>query len=153
MFGRRERSVAPNRLLNAPNTPSITDLRRYRQRNSRRWRNWSATIAFQAGASTSDQRQKGFEQEIRKYPGIKYIGFQISNNEPARAAAEVSSTLAAHPDLAGIFATNDRSAEGAATGLRNTGKVGVVKVVGFDSGPEQVKQLGDQLGRMVFGGT
>jgi ribose transport system substrate-binding protein len=102
-------------------------------------------IAFQAGASTSDQRQKGFEQEIKKYPNITYVGFQISNNDPAKAAAEVTSTLAAHPDLAGIFATNDRSAEGAATGLRNANKVGVVKVVGFDAGPSQVKQLEDGL--------
>jgi ribose transport system substrate-binding protein len=102
-------------------------------------------IAFQAGASTSDQRQKGFEEEIKKYPNIKYVGFQISNNDPAKAAAEVTSTLAAHPDLAGIFATNDRSAEGAATGLRNANKVGVVKVVGFDAGPSQVKQLEDGL--------
>lgn len=102
-------------------------------------------IAFQAGASTSDQRQKGFEQEIKKYPNITYVGFQISNNDPARAAAEVTSTLAAHPDLAGIFATNDRSAEGAATGLRNANKVGVVKLVGFDAGPSQVKQLEDGL--------
>jgi ribose transport system substrate-binding protein len=102
-------------------------------------------IAFQAGASTSDQRQKGFEQEIKKYPNISYVGFQISNNDPAKAAAEVTSTLAAHPDLAGIFATNDRSAEGAATGLRNANKVGVVKVVGFDAGPSQVKQLEDGL--------
>jgi ribose transport system substrate-binding protein len=102
-------------------------------------------IAFQAGASTSDQRQKGFEQEIKKYPNITYVGFQISNNDPAKAAAEVTSTLAAHPDLAGIFATNDRSAEGAATGLRNANKVGVVKLVGFDAGPSQVKQLEDGL--------
>jgi ribose transport system substrate-binding protein len=102
-------------------------------------------IAFQAGASTSDQRQKGFEEEIKKYPNITYVGFQISNNDPAKAAAEVTSTLAAHPDLAGIFATNDRSAEGAATGLRNANKVGGVKVVGFDAGPSQVKQLEDGL--------
>ena len=108
-------------------------------------------IAFQAGASTSDQRQRGFEQEIKKYPAIKYIGFQISDNQPAKAAAEVSSTLAAHPDLAGIFATNDRSAEGAATGLRNAGKVGAVKVVGFDTGPEQVKQLEDGLVQALIG--
>lgn len=102
-------------------------------------------IAFQAGASTSDQRQKGFEEEIKKYPNITYVGFQISNNDPAKSAAEVTSTLAAHPDLAGIFATNDRSAEGAATGLRNANKVGVVKMVGFDAGPSQVKQLEDGL--------
>ena len=92
-------------------------------------------IAFQAGASTSDQRQRGFETELKKYPGIKYVGFQISNNDPSKAAAEVGSVLAAHPDLAGIFATNDRSAEGAATGLRVAGRVGAVKVVGFDAGP------------------
>jgi ribose transport system substrate-binding protein len=54
-------------------------------------------IAFQAGASTSDQRQKGFEREIKKYPNIKYIGFQISNNDPSKAAAEVGSTLARVP--------------------------------------------------------
>jgi ribose transport system substrate-binding protein len=108
-------------------------------------------IAFQAGASTSDQRQKGFEEGIKKYPNIKYVGFQISNNDPAKAAAEVSSTLAAHPDLAGIFATNDRSAEGAATGLRNANKVGEVKVVGFDAGPSQVKQLEDGLVQALIG--
>ena len=102
-------------------------------------------IAFQAGASTSDQRQQGFESEIKKYPNIKYIGFQISNNDPSKAAAEVGSTLAAHPDLAGIFATNDRSAEGAATGLRVADKVGAVKVVGFDAGDTQIKQLKDGL--------
>jgi ribose transport system substrate-binding protein len=102
-------------------------------------------IAFQAGASTSDQRQKGFEAEIKKYPNIKYVGFQISNNDPSKAAAEVGSMLAAYPNLAGIFATNDRSAEGAATGLRVAGKVGTVKVVGFDAGPTQIKQLKDGL--------
>jgi len=102
-------------------------------------------IAFQAGASTSDQRQRGFEGEIKKYPNIKYIGFQISNNDPSKAAAEVGSTLAAHPDLAGIFATNDRSAEGAATGLRVADKVGAVKVVGFDAGDTQIRQLKDGL--------
>jgi ribose transport system substrate-binding protein len=102
-------------------------------------------IAFQAGASTSDQRQKGFEVEIKKYPNIQYVGFQISNNDPSKAAAEVGSMLAAHPNLAGIFATNDRSAEGAATGLRVADKVGAVKVVGFDAGETQVKQLKDGL--------
>ncbi|HET9377613.1 MAG TPA: ABC transporter substrate-binding protein [Chthoniobacterales bacterium] len=102
-------------------------------------------IAFQAGASTSDQRQKGFENEIKKYPNINYIGFQISNNDPSKAAAEVESTLTAHPDLAGIFATNDRSAEGTATALRVADKVGVVKVVGFDAGETQIKQLKDGL--------
>jgi ribose transport system substrate-binding protein len=98
-------------------------------------------IAFKAGASTSDDRQHGFEQEIKKYPGIQYLGAQINDNSPAKAASIISATLAAHPDLTGVFATNQFAAEGAATGLRNAGKQNKVKVVGFDAGPVQVQQL------------
>ncbi|TQM09515.1 ABC transporter substrate-binding protein [Pseudonocardia kunmingensis] len=98
-------------------------------------------IAFKAGASTSDARQQGFEQQIATHPGITYIGAQVNDNDPAKAASIIGATLAAHPDLAGVFATNQFAAEGTATGLRNAGKIGQVKVVGFDAGPVQVKQL------------
>jgi ribose transport system substrate-binding protein len=98
-------------------------------------------IAFKAGASTSDDRQHGFEQEIKKYPGIKYLGAQINDNSPAKAASIISATLSANPDLTGVFATNQFAAEGAATGLRNAGKQGAVKTVGFDAGPVQMQQL------------
>ena len=57
----------------------------------------------------------------------------------------MTSTLSKHPDLAGIFATNLFSAEGAASGLRQAGKLGDVKIVGFDAGPKQVKDLEDGL--------
>jgi ribose transport system substrate-binding protein len=98
-------------------------------------------IAFKAGASTSDDRQHGFEQQIKKYPGIKYLGAQINDNSPAKAASIISATLSANPDLTGVFATNQFAAEGAATGLRNAGKQGAVKTVGFDAGPVQMQQL------------
>ena len=61
------------------------------------------------------------------------------------AADIVTATLAKHPDLDGIFATNLFSAEGAATGLRQAGKLGDVKIVGFDAGPKQVEDLKDGL--------
>ena len=35
------------------------------------------------------------------------------------------------------------AAEGAATGVRQAGKAGKVKVVGFDAGPDQIKALQD----------
>jgi ribose transport system substrate-binding protein len=98
-------------------------------------------IAFKAGASTSDARQKGFEDQIKSYPNITYLGAQINDNDPAKAASIVSATLAANPDLAGIFATNLFAAQGAATGLRNGGAEGKVKMVGFDAGSGQIEQL------------
>jgi len=94
-----------------------------------------------AGTSTTDARAKGFEDAIKAYPNLKYIGQQYTDNEPATAASKVTATLAANPDLIGVFATNLNSGEGAATGLRNAGKTGAVNLVGFDASPKQVQDL------------
>ncbi|WP_053385614.1 ABC transporter substrate-binding protein [Leucobacter japonicus] len=98
-------------------------------------------IAFKAGASTSDARQKGFEDQIATHSGIEYLGAQINDNDPAKAASIVQAALAANPDLSGVFATNLFAAQGAATGLRNANAQGSVKIVGFDAGATQVEQL------------
>ncbi|WP_024803949.1 ABC transporter substrate-binding protein [Nocardia sp. BMG51109] len=99
------------------------------------------TINTKAGTSTTDLRAQGFEDELKNQPGLASLGVQYNNNEAAQAASIVTATLAAHPDLVGIFATNLSSAEGAATGLRNAGKLGQVKLVGFDASPKQVEDL------------
>jgi ribose transport system substrate-binding protein len=94
-----------------------------------------------AGTSTTDARARGFEQEIAGHPGITYLGQEYTENEPAVAAQKVSATLAAHPDLAAVFATNLNTGEGAATGIRNAGKTEQVRLVGFDASPNQVEDL------------
>ena len=78
-------------------------------------------INVKPGISTTDARAKGFEEEIKKTPGLKYIGQEYSNDKPEIAAAKTTAALAAHPDLVGVFGTNLFSAEGAATGLRSAG--------------------------------
>jgi ribose transport system substrate-binding protein len=98
-------------------------------------------INVKPGISTTDARAKGFEEEIKKTPGLKYVGQEYSNDKPEIAAAKTTAALAAHPDLVGIFGTNLFSAEGAATGLRSAGASEKVKVVGFDAGPKQVEDL------------
>ena len=100
-----------------------------------------AVINVKPGISTTDARAKGFEEEIKKTPGLKYIGQEYSNDKPETAAAKTTAALAAHPDLVGIFGTNLFSAEGAATGLRSAGATEKVKIVGFDAGPKQVEDL------------
>jgi ribose transport system substrate-binding protein len=93
------------------------------------------------GISTTDARGQGFEEEVEGQPGVEYLGQEYSQDDPAIAAQIVTSTLSKHPDLKGIFATNLFSAEGAASGLRQAGKLGDVKIVGFDAGPKQVEDL------------
>jgi len=94
----------------------------------------------QPGISTTDARAKGF-QEGAKAAGLTYLGQQFNNDDPAKAASITKSVLAKNPDLKGIFAANLFSAEGAATGVRQAGKSGKVKIVGFDAEPNEVTAL------------
>jgi ribose transport system substrate-binding protein len=98
-------------------------------------------ISVNPGISSTDARQAGFEEQIATYPDIEYIGTEFSNNEPARAAEILTATLAANPDLNGVFAANLFSAQGTATGLVQAGAQEDVSVVGFDAGAAQVEQL------------
>jgi ribose transport system substrate-binding protein len=98
-------------------------------------------ISTDPGVSTVDLRVKGFETAAKADSSFKYLGVQYSHNEPATAAKLVSAALQKDPDIVGIFATNLFSAEGTATGVRQAEKQDSVKIVGFDAGPAQVKQL------------
>jgi ribose transport system substrate-binding protein len=100
-------------------------------------------VNVKPGISTTDARGKGFEEAVKGKPGVEYLGQEYSNDDPAKASSIVTATLAKHPDLKGIFGANLFSAEGAAAGLRQAGKLGDVKIVGFDAGPKQVKDLED----------
>lgn len=100
-------------------------------------------IDNQPGISTTDARVKGFEEAAAKDPKFEYVGVQFAKNQPAEAARILTATIAAHPDLKGVFATNIFSAEGAATGIQQAGAKGQVMVVGFDAGPAQVAALKD----------
>ena len=96
------------------------------------------------GISTTDQRAQGFEEEAKTL-GLEYTGMEYNQDQPDKAAAITKAQLAKNPELKGIFATNLFGAEGAATGLREAGKQDTVKIVGFDAGPKQVKDLQEGL--------
>jgi ribose transport system substrate-binding protein len=98
-------------------------------------------INVKPGISTTDARAQGFEEELKNYPNMEYLGVEYSNDKPEVAAAKATAALAAHPDMVGIFGTNLFSAEGAATGMRSAGASEKVKIVGFDAGPKQVEDL------------
>ncbi len=100
-------------------------------------------ISTDPGVSSVDARVAGFEEAVK----TKYTNFtlaaatQYSHNSPQEAAKIIQAELQRTPDLIGVFATNLFSAQGTATGIRAAGKGGKVNVVGFDAGPDQIKQL------------
>ncbi len=98
-------------------------------------------IDNQPGISTSDQRTSGFGDSVKADSAYTSLGVQYAQNDVAKGAQLVTAALQKDPDIVGIFATNLFGAEGAATGVRQAGKQGAVKIVGFDAGPDQVKAL------------
>ena len=84
-------------------------------------------------AAVSQQRLQGFQDEIATHPNITYLGVQYSANQTAKAASIITSTVAAHPDLAGVFTITTNNTEGAATGVREAQREGKIKIVGFDT--------------------
>jgi ribose transport system substrate-binding protein len=98
-------------------------------------------ISVKPGVSTTDARIKGFTEEMAKYPNITALPTLYDNDSPATAASQIQSTLAAHPDLGGVFAGNTNTGQGIATGLQQAGKQGAVKVAAFDAEPDEITAL------------
>jgi len=99
-------------------------------------------ISVKPGISTTDARIKGFQDQIKAaHPGITLLPVQYDNDDPAKAAQIVQATIAAHPDLGGVFADNVKTAEGVAAGVNQAGKKGAIKISAFDAGPQQVQDL------------
>ncbi|HOD65122.1 MAG TPA: substrate-binding domain-containing protein [candidate division Zixibacteria bacterium] len=82
------------------------------------------------------QRVKGFEEEIAKYPDITIVAKLSGHGVKDQAFRTAEDILQAHPDLAGFFGINDDSALGALAAIEKAGKLGRVKIVGFDAVPE-----------------
>ena len=98
-------------------------------------------MSVNPGISTTDQRLKGFEDAAKADPKFTYLNVQYSHDDPATAANLMGSALQKDPDIVGVFATNLFAAEGTATGVRQAGKTNTVKIVSFDAGPNQIKDL------------
>ncbi|MBV9839513.1 MAG: substrate-binding domain-containing protein, partial [Solirubrobacterales bacterium] len=97
-----------------------------------------AIIAFHAGSQTNDQRVQGFEQELKHYPKLHLVGLQYSQNDYNTALTVSSNILTANPDLKGMFAANEASDIGAVEAARIAHRTGKVKIVGWDTSPDEV---------------
>jgi ribose transport system substrate-binding protein len=79
-------------------------------------------VGFMAGSASTMQREDGFTGEIRKsFPKVEVTGVQFGMADRAKAMAVAENLLTAHPDLAGIYADNESSAEGALQAVATRG--------------------------------
>src|SRR6202043_173005 len=81
--------------------------------------------------STTDQREQGFKQEMKKHPDITVLETQFNDDDANKAASQFQAMYARNSDLTGVFGANLFSAMGAANGVKQGGVTGKVKVVAF----------------------
>lgn len=93
------------------------------------------------GISTTDQREEGFKNEMKKHPDITVLETQFNNDDANKAASQFQSIMARNSDLAGVFGANLFSAMGAASGAKQAGASGKVKVVAFDAPTSMVADI------------
>ena len=99
----------------------------------------SPAISVNPGVSTTDQRQQGFEAELKKYPRITYLGTQYDNDDRPRRRRDLGAPRRAS-ELKGVFAMNVVSGTASPPRSRRR-QVGQVKLVEFDAEPTQVQAL------------
>lgn len=97
-------------------------------------------VAVQPGAASTMAREEGFENRMKeKFPEIKIVDKRFGMADFAKSLAVAENMLTAHSDLAGLFASNESSAVGAAQALK--ARQSKVKMVGFDWSPTLLDDL------------
>jgi ribose transport system substrate-binding protein len=100
-------------------------------------------LIFLKGARSSDEREQGFIEGLRKYPNIQLVSTLDIQSDPQKALEMTLNMLNAHPDLVGIFAANEPGGVGAANALRQRKLTDKVKLVAFDASEDQIKSLNE----------
>ena len=97
-------------------------------------------IGFMPGSASTVKRENGFLDEIAEsFPDIEMLGVRFNHADRAKAMAESENMMTAHPDLAGLYADNESSTDGAVRAVKQRGAD--VKIVGMDASEELVAEM------------
>jgi ribose transport system substrate-binding protein len=91
-----------------------------------------AVVNFKKGSGTADERERGFVEGIKEFPGIEIVATEYTESDTGRAVEVTEAILTAHPDLNGIFASNEPNVTGSGQVLERKGLTAKVTLVGFD---------------------
>ena len=91
-------------------------------------------VAVAPGIASTMAREQGFEDVIHKeFPGIEIVDKRYGEADFAKSLQVTENMLTAHPDLDGLFASNESSTVGAVQALQT--RKGKLKMIGFDWNP------------------
>ena len=97
-------------------------------------------LHMQPGLPDIGGRADGFRDAMVE-AGATVLDYVYPGTDQAKAADAVTAAITANPELAGVYATHETAANGAASAIKAADKTGVVKLIGFDSAPNQIADL------------
>lgn len=87
-----------------------------------------------AGSASTDDRAAGFLAYMKaNAPGIRVIADAYGGGSAGKARHSASALLKQHPDIDGLFAVNESATDGMLRALREAGRAGKPRFIGFDS--------------------
>jgi len=99
-----------------------------------------AVVSFDQTSQTGIERRDGFVDQIKSaHSDIEIVAIEYGGGDHLKSAEITKTLLLAHPDLKGIFGTNEGSAIGVALGKQEANSD--IVVVGYDSGAAQLKAV------------
>lgn len=97
-------------------------------------------------STTAKDREQGFRQELEGYKDIKVIDKTwYCNSDVNLAYQETLSILKEHPEVNGIFGSNEVAILGIAKAIKDKGLSNKIKLIGFDSNPEVVQLMEEDV--------
>lgn len=101
-----------------------------------------ALVVHDQTSVTGVSRRDGFVNQIKsKYPNIEVVDIQYGGGDHLKSTDLAKAIMQAHPDLKGIFGSNEGSAIGVINAVQEMNKVGSLVIVGFDSGKQQIDAI------------
>lgn len=97
-------------------------------------------IDLKPGLPDIGARTRGFVTTM-KARGAKVLPVIYPGTDSSKAAAMVSATIRAHPDLTGVYVTHSAAAQGASAAIKQAKKEGKIKLIAFDGDPQQIVDL------------
>jgi len=91
------------------------------------------------GAASAEDRTKGINATLPKYPNIKVLAVQTGFYDRAKSVGVAENLLQRHPDAEAILCQNDEMAIGALAAARAQNRS--VKITGMDANPDAVKAV------------
>jgi ribose transport system substrate-binding protein len=103
-----------------------------------------AILGVKKGSVSTDEREEGFAQKLKEqYPGIQLVQWLYGDASASKSLSTAEDILTSHPDLNGLFASNESSTVGAVRAIRQRNLGAQVVLVGFDATPDLVNNVRD----------